>query len=304
MSGGSAEGGSGSRGDSLGRWAGRLEWPAVAGLLVALLAGLWWGLPKLLDRADELSREAWEDPGGVRLVLPAGSAWLPAEEAARLEATVRSELAERGILDRDALPAAARALEATGWFEGPVQLLRASRGEIAADTPLRTPRAFVRVGESDLLIDGQGVLLPWSRPAGSADGTAMVIRGATLPPPPRPGERWEGGDLAEALRIVSLLADRPWKAEITEIEIDAIAAGGAAVLRTRGGSAIVWGRASDRATASEVPAETKLAYLDRLHALQGDLESEEGRRLDLRFDYLATVPETPEATPPSDRPDP
>lgn len=281
-----------SRAERLRRLGGRLEWPALAAMLLVLVGGAWWGLPSLLDRADQLSREGSreERPGAarVRLLLPAGSEWLPAEEAARLEATVRSELAGLSTLDRQALPRAARALEATGWFAGPVQLLRPARDEISAVTPLRRPRAFVRAGESDLLIDGEGVLLPWSRPAGTtALGDAIVIRGTSLPPPPRPGDRWEGGDLAEAMRILSLLADRPWREEIAEIEVAAVARGGPTVLRTAGGSAIVWGRTPESAAASEVPAETKLAYLDRLHALQGDLESPPGRRLDLRLDYLA-----------------
>lgn len=270
-----------------------LEWPTVAALAAGLLAALWWGVPMLLDRGDQLSREPGGKPAELRLVLPKGSEWLPPEEAARLDATLRAELAESRTLDRRSLSRAARALDATGWFSGPVQLRRPSRGEIVVETPLRRPVAFVRLGESALLVDRTATLLPWSLPAGSAEGLGIVIRGASLPPPARPGEIWPGGDLAEAVRLVGVLAGREWSEEIASIEIEAIARGGPAILRTRGGTAIVWGRAPQSATASEVPVATRLAYLDRVHAAQGDLEAPPGRRFDLRLDYLATLPDPP-----------
>lgn len=270
-----------------------LEWPAMAALAAGLAVSLWWGVPSLLERGDELSREDGADSAALRLVLPRGSGWLPPEEEARLAATLRAELAESPTLDRRSLARAASSLEATGWFSGPVQLRRPSRGEIVVETPLRRPVAFVRLGESELLVDRAATLLPWSLPAGSAEGLGIVIRGASLPPPARPGETWPGGDLAEAVRLVGVLAGHAWSAEIAAIEIEAVARGGPAILRTRGGTAIVWGRALQSGTASEVPFATRLAYLDRLHAAQGDLEAPQGRRLDLRLDYLATLLDPP-----------
>jgi hypothetical protein len=270
-----------------------LEWPTMGALAAGLVAALWWGLPMLLDRSDELSRELGAASAELRLVLPKGSEWLPPEEEARLAATLRAELSESRTLDRSSLSRAARSLEATGWFSGPVQLRRPSRSVVVVETPLRRPVAFVRLGESELLVDRTATLLPWSLPAGAAEGLGIVIRGASLPPPARPGEIWPGGDLAEAVRLVGVLAGRNWSAEIVAIEIEAVARGGPAILRTRGGTAIVWGRAPQSATASEVPVATRLAYLDRVHAAQGDLEAPAGRRFDLRLDYLATLPDPP-----------
>lgn len=274
-----------------GQWPRWVDRVAAAVLLVAVAAAAVWGVPRLREGADARSRERTAPEAGLRLEFPQAPAWLPEIERQRLEAAVRSELADRSIFDRRGLELAAAALEASGWFDPQVQVRRAGRDRVVVTASIRVPSAVVRVGRSDLVVDDARRLLPWSWAAGHAPAGSIAVVGVASPPPSRPGEVWESGELPAALEILRTISGRPWTAQLRELDVSRVAAGGAAILRTRGGSAIVWGRSGESGSVSEVETATKLAYLDRLHDAQGDLEAPPHQAFDLRLDYLALVPD-------------
>jgi hypothetical protein len=262
------------------------------GLLVlgtVLLGAVW--LPRLVERADRsespLSRERTASTVGPTVRFASDPSWLPSDERARIEISIAAELAGASAFDAAALESAAEAASRTGWFTGPVRLLRTSLDEVLVETPLRVPRAAVRSQGRDHLVDLGGVLLPLSWRAGQAPAGMPVFIGVDDRAPDMPGEAWTGGTLGLGFKVLAAISDRAWSQEIAAIDVDGVDRGAPIRLRTRHGGTIVWGSAEE-ATVSEVPIATRLAYLDRLHTRAGSVEPPIGQAWDLRLDYLAS----------------
>lgn len=266
----------------------RAEILATALFAAALLAGGIWGVPSLAGRADALSREAPPPASGPRVVFLDELGWLPASERERLAATVASTLAERSVVDREALAAAAAALESTGWFEGTPRLRRRALHRVEVEGRWRVAGALVRDGATDHLVDADGRRLPLAWPSGTGPTGLVVIEGLRESAPDRPGEIWPGGALALALRVLPHLHGRAWSGEIASIDASAVASGGPIALETARGGRLIWGRPDSGA--AEVPVATRLAWLDALHAGNGSIDPPPARQFDLRLDYLASAP--------------
>jgi hypothetical protein len=262
------------------------------GLLVlgtVLLAAVW--LPRLVERADRsespLSRERTASTVGPTVRLASDPSWLPSEERARIEISIAAELAGASAFDAAALESAAEAASRTGWFTGPVRLLRTSLDEVLVATPLRVPRAAVRSEGRDHLVDLEGVLLPLSWRPGQSPSSMPVFVGVDDTAPDTPGQAWSGGTVGLGFKVLAAISGRAWSREIVAIDLDDVDRGGPVELRTLHGGTIVWGSAED-ATVAEVPIATRLAYLDHLHARTGSIEPPIGQAWDLRLDYLAS----------------
>lgn len=294
--------------DALGRAAGRVgerlaallpedgaarPWVDRIGLGLLAIGVLFvaaFGIPRLIERAEApqamLSREPASPPTGPSVRFAGDVSWLEPNERARIEISIAAELAGRSALDRESLAAAADAATRTGWFEGPVLLLRTSLDEVLVITPVRVPRAVVRGGGRDHLIDLKGVLLPLSWGEASGPTSLPVFLGVREQAPDRPGERWGGGTIAIGFDVLDAIAHRPWSGQVEAIDLLGADRGEAIHLRTTGGGTIVWGT-SDPVSVAEVPNSTRLAYLDRIHRQAGSIEPPPGMAWDLRLDYLA-----------------
>lgn len=269
----------------------RLRRAEIAGaslLGLAVLGGALWGVPALRRHADVISREAAMPAAGPRVVFLQNLDWIPPAEEDRLAATVSASLAGRSVIDHDALRGAAEALASTGWFDGPPRLRRAARHRVEVDAPWRRAAAVVRDRGTDHLVDTEGHRLPLAWASGSAPSTLVVIDGLAESAPRRPGERWKGGALTIALRVLPQLAGRPWSDQIATLDVSTVAEGGPIVLGTVRGGRLIWGRPD--AGAAEVPVATRLAWLDALHAGSGTIDPPPARQFDLRLDYLASAP--------------
>lgn len=265
-------------------WCDRLGGSMVG--LVVVVAAI-WGVPRLVEHADTVSREQPMGDGGptVRFAYPE---WIPDTEISRLEVAVRSEFADAGVFDRSAIDRAAASLEQSGWFDPGVVVQRVGRNEVRIVSRPRRPVAFVRHGERDHLIDDQTRVLPVAWTAGDAPFVGVVITGTTQPPPEQPGMPWNGTALRQGLAVLALISAKPWCREVSAIDLAEVREGGPITLRTVKGGRIVWG--SVEPSAAEVPLKTRVAYLDRLHSVVGSVEPPPGRDLDVRLDYLATTP--------------
>lgn len=259
------------------------------GLFAAvLLCGAIWGVPALVRQADGLSREAAVPESGPRVVFAGDLEWLPDAERERLAATICAELAGRSVVDHDALAAAADALAATGWFAGTPRVRRTARHLVEVDAPWRIAAALVRDGDADHLVDAEGRRLPlsWARDTGPTG--LVVVDGLAEGAPDLPGQRWPGGTLAIALRVLPSLLGHEWSDQIAVLDASDVARGGPIAIETVRGGRLVWGRPD--AGAAEVPVATRIAWLDALHAGNGSIDPPPARQFDLRLDYLASAP--------------
>lgn len=275
----------------LRRWSDRI----ATGLLVAgLLVAAPVGIPRLIERADardaSISRESSASLAGPAVRFSSEPSWLSPAERDRIEVSIAAELAGRSAFAREAFESAAAAAEETGWFNGPVTLLRTGLDEVVIETPLRVPRAMVRSRGRDHLVDLDGVLLPMSWDAGRGPAAIPVFVGVRESAPDRPGTRWEGGTVAIGFEVLEAISNRPWSESIRSIDLEGVDGGAPIQLRTVGGGLIVWGGTAASSVA-EVPVATRLAYLDRVHQRAGSIEPPPGMAWDLRLDYLASRPD-------------
>ena len=114
----------------------------------------------------------------------------------------------------------------------------------------------------------------------------MAILGASQPAPGAIGDRWQGADLAAGLELARTIASEAWFSQVAGIDLSRFASENALVLVTQAGGAVVWGRAPDDRSVSEVPTETKLATLDYLFRSNGRIDVGGGRAIDLRGDLV------------------
>lgn len=280
-------------GGPLRRWTDRVATAALAAAVVAAAALM---LPRLIERSDatgprRLSRELPASASGPQVRFAEEPEWLSDTERQRIEISIAAELAGASPFDQAALARAAAAATATGWFPHEARLRRTGVREVVLETPLRRPRAVVRQGGRDHLVDLQGVRLPMDWPAGRAPGRLPAFVGVADPPPALPGEPWRGGTVPLAFEVLDALVSRAWSGEIAAIDVASVSRGGPVLLLTANGGVIVWGSPTP-GSASEVPVATRLAYLDRLHDRLGSIEPPPGKAWDLRLDYLASRPQS------------
>ncbi|MCL4211815.1 MAG: hypothetical protein HRU76_10375 [Phycisphaeraceae bacterium] len=293
-------------------------WPrmpdgAVRGTLLGLMwiAGLGglgfgavYGYPELRSyAASKLSVEA------IEIRLPPLPAWLEVldtgEQTGRtvefvngVKARIIEEIstAARARLGRDPLVrgdliATRESLMATGWFQSVDSIRRDQPGLVVIEATFVQPFTMVRDAQGSHLVDEQGRLLPLHYPAKSRLARLPVITGVRFARPSQPGMKWEGKDVAAALRLVSFLerpddrGARPWLSQIVEVDASEYNRTEALWLTTNKGARLLWGRPPGEERGIEVPATTKFAYLEQLHRDYGRVDRDL-RELDLVTDRV------------------
>ena len=230
------------RGKSLKRDVGLL----ALGLALAAAAG--WALKAMEHRV--LDDPAVAEPGTVRVELAGRPNWMPAALAARIADSLTPD---RSALCREPLTAAVYRLgEANPWVRRMIRVQRRHTAEpsivaVVVEADFRRPFAAVLCGARYCYVDREAVRLPdeqaprwvvtvpasagspdrqvcyvddYDLPPGVAAGEIhyVVIDGVLAPPPPV-GARWEGEDLADALRLVQLVRMRPYVNQITVVDV-------------------------------------------------------------------------------------
>ena len=111
------------------------------------------------------------------------------------------------VFDREALARCGQAMLATGWFRSIHSIRREREGVVRIDGEWREPAAVVRHGERDYLVSGEGELLPVDYKPG-ASGLRVVVN-PSIAPPGKPGDKWLGGDVQAALKLLAQLQASP-----------------------------------------------------------------------------------------------
>ncbi len=208
--------------------------------------------------------------------LGAATTWL--SEPFRNQLTVlATTVLNDDVFDREALARCGQAMLATGWFRSIHSIRRVHEGVVRIDGEWREPAAVVRHGERDYLVSGEGELLPVDYKPG-ASGLRVVLN-PSMPPPGQPGDKWLGGDVQAALKLLAHLQVSPAYVQVAAIDAGGAVSGRAARKRleivTDAGNRVVWGSAPGEFAPAEVSTEIKLG---RLQFLLTSIDF--GRRID------------------------
>ncbi len=242
---------------------------AAIGLIVAWVIGV----PRLEAYASSRQPagetvEGSPDELSVRFVDR--PAWLAPELEASL-ARLAAEQVGSDPLRRSDLVGVRSALLATGWFRDVEQVRRSHHGPVEVTATFARPAAVIRDDRTDHLVNRQGLLLPRSFPAGSAEGFIAIV-GARYARPSRAGEPWPGADVTAALQLLQVISARPWAGQVAQIDVARHGRDASLRLVTDRGCTILWGRAPGEEQGGDVPAAQKLSYLDYHHSEYGHID--------------------------------
>lgn len=250
---------------------------AWAGALAALAIGLAVWVPSLVDRARTAPL-----PGPVTVTLTGLPAWLPADERVAIERGIVKSVGASPF-DRDGLVAARQVAERSGWYVDVAQVRRADVDRVVVDGTWCVPFALVCDAAGEHLVDTRGRLLPRDYPAGKGP-RLLRLRGVSHPMPAAVGATWPGDEVAAALAMAALFADRPWRTQVASIDLSGWARDGVLQMTTDRGCAITWGKAPGKESAAEVPASQKLGMLQLAFDRTGRIDAGAPNALDLRGD--------------------
>ncbi len=263
--------------------------PAVLlGVACAAGGGLWYMRRTLMASppyADTLAR--------VRLgELPD---WLPADIAAGVLDDLQRAAGRRSVFADDLARDVHDAGAANLWVRRVGRVTKRRDGEVLVQAEFRKPFAIARSSDPEVrrpvVVDEEGVVLPLALER--LEPYSLIIVAGVQGQPPAPGEKWAGADLADGLRLGKLIQNKPWRREITLINVRNHAARisridpditmVAQVGRGRP-TAIHFGRFPDpRVPDYCVSPAQKMMYLDTYYANDGRLAGL-GESIELRYD--------------------
>jgi len=202
--------------------------------------------------------------------------WLPSPVRDELLARISSELERHpDPFSSDGLRATSDSLMRTGWFDSPPQVRR--RGEaVAVSASWRTPAAVVRRNGVDYLISQQGHLLPVAYQRDQAPVTAII--GAVQEPPMAsgqvaPGQIWQGDDIRAALDTLGLIAARPWRDQVSAIDVTEYSTYKRLAIISKWNGKTVIGGAPRDTIPGEVAFDMKLRRIDELARQFGQIDA-------------------------------
>jgi len=164
-----------------------------------------------------------------------------------------------------------------GWVKSLDRIDVRPDGVVSIKCAFREPRAWVKQGTSCYLIDAENVRLPGRYDAGDCQASALMTIIGVKGKPPSVGQRWNAPDLADASRLVTLLAAKSFREEIAAINVSNH---DGRVDRSRPhielvtaakGSRIWWGLPPEQEHGKEISAAQKVTLLETLYRQWGRL---------------------------------
>jgi hypothetical protein len=215
-------------------------------LVLGLIAGAGFGLRWLEGRV--LSGQVGAAPTELAVELTNVPFWMPCELADRIAISLMP--AEANYYDAQLVNQVRGLAEASPWIQQVHCVekypLNPQQAVVRIVADFRMPLACVRVGSNRIYVDSEGVRLPsdevpqWAlsytdekgqnqieyylddgadpRNSNASRVHYLVIDGVDCPPPAE-GQRWEGEDLQDGLRLVKMIADRPYAYQITVVDV-------------------------------------------------------------------------------------
>ncbi|MBN2561097.1 MAG: hypothetical protein JXQ75_09225 [Phycisphaerae bacterium] len=184
------------------------------------------------------------------------------------------------LLDPELAERLGRALSApeVGWVKSVDRVVIRPDGVVAVRCQFRRPAAWVRHGKFCYLVDEDGVCLPGRYGvADCEDSSLMMIEGVAMAPPDV-GHVWRGAELSTGLKLVSLLAGRPFRHQVTRVIVENHdgrldrSRPHIELATDRQGSRVWWGRPPDEEFGTEITAAQKITLLETLYKQWGRID--------------------------------
>ena len=210
----------------------------------------------------------------LRLELADVPPWLQRPQNRHILQSVKQEAGisqEQSHLDDGLTQRLAARLGRSGWVRKVVSVEKCYGGRIVARCEYRQPIAWVMHGDWCFLVDDACVRLPGRYAHVQVARAGLLQVAGVRSPPPEVGQPWDGEDLADAIRLVSQLADQPFREQIVGVLVynhdgreDPYEAH-IELATDQPGNRIRWGRAPGEELGLEPTAEQKLALLQGLY---------------------------------------
>jgi hypothetical protein len=261
-------------------WVGRAASVTTVLLLLAAAGGLVVGYRAMESRVGQVKSGPvrvefnWPPLAGQPATLPDGkpNTWLSEPFRRQLVMLAQTVLSENPF-DRSSLERCHLALMDSGWFRQIKLIHRSNDGVVRVEGDWRAPAAVVRFEDVDYLVSADGERLPVEY---KPDASRMrVVTNPYKGPPERFGEKWIGGDVQAALKLLAHLQTTGAYAQVTGVDAGQYVASKKLVILTDQGNRVVWGAAPGEFAASEPATEVKMKWLTLL-ATSPDF----GRRID------------------------
>ena len=250
----------------------------------ALGLGLLLGAPRLQERLSAnvqrprvvFTWPALSTPGADKKQPANAPTWVPPSVQDELLAAAQREIDKApDPFSADGLRRIAESAAGSGWFEQITAVRREPDGIIRVAGQWRTPAAVIRK-DNDYVVARKGEVLPLAYERGAAPLKAIIgVRQDASKAAGRviPGLSWPGADVQAGLDLLSMLAGRPWAAQVAAVDVSGYTSGRQLVIVTTSGGRIVWGGAPTDAIPGQVSAEIKLKRLDVLQHQFGAIDA-------------------------------
>lgn len=209
------------------------------------------------------------------------------------------------LLDRELIPKVVAAFQNNAWVQDVIQVRKAYPSELIVELRYRSPVAMVRVssgpGAGLYPVDPEGIVLPPEDFSPEIAAAYPQILNVAPPPSVVLGEPWKDRAVCEAAQLLTQLGSRIREYRLTGIEIPADSDAGGYVLRTRGDTAIVWGRGPLHDHPGDLTTRQKIGRLEEVAKRNGgDLDAGGDALIDITpWDRIRTekrsVAEKPES---------
>ena len=245
----------------------------------ALGLGVWTGMGRLERKVHALERYEgaltleWVDLPDW-LELPDNAHILDALER-RIDLRAGDHLLDRGLAERLGQTLRDPSL---GWIASVERVKVRPDRLVTVKCRFRRPSAWVVYGNYCYLVGQEGVRLPGRYDVRDCRDSPMLMIDGVGIGPPVVGEVWRGADLVSGLHLASLLADTPYRHQITSIIVDNHdgredrSRPHIELATDHRGSRIWWGRPPDQEFGAEITAAQKLTLLETLYRRWGRID--------------------------------
>jgi hypothetical protein len=165
-----------------------------------------------------------------------------------------------------------------GWIKSVDRISVRPNAVVSIKCQFRRPAAWIREGRFCYLTDREGHRLPGRYHVEECSGGALLMIEGVDAAAPEIGQVWRGGDLAAGLKLVDLLADKPFRSQVAGIDVSNHDGRRdrnrphLELVTDRDGSRVWWGRPPGEEFGTEILAAQKLVLLETLYRQHGRID--------------------------------